>query len=184
MTAAAVQPITPPSAPSLLERERELLDSLPENAAKIVEELQREMIRAHRYGRPMSCVMFGVDLRDAVGKNVGAERRTQLLRRIQNRAGTVLRQSDYFGRVDDSAVLVVLPETDEVGAEIVAQKLLAGGNTPNLIGQSAKFFDRVFVSWRELEIDDCNIARFLDMMRDIGLDFAEFARRPMATFSG
>ncbi|MEO1330060.1 MAG: hypothetical protein AAFW46_10390 [Pseudomonadota bacterium] len=161
----------------ILAREEQIYSSAPEDAPKIVEELQREMIRSNRYGRPLSYVMFGVELADTKSKSAAEARCTQLLRRVQARAGSVLRQSDHFGRLDECSVLVVLPETDDQGAEIVAQKLLAGGNTPGLVAQARKLLKRIYVSWRGMTEESCDVAALLAEMREKGVDFDAFVQR-------
>lgn len=168
-----------PDVDLTIQREQSLFNSVDADASKIVFELQREMIRANRYQRPLSVVLFGTEVNDGAARNTAMGRRTQLLRRVQARAGAVLRQTDHFGRLDEAAVLVVLPETDAMGAEIVAQRLLAGGNTPLLIAQARKSLSRIFVSWREVTPEDCDVARFLNEMDEAGLEFDEFASRPV-----
>ena len=158
-------------------REKLIFETLPGDASKIVEELQREMIRANRYRRPLSMVMIGVEFDSGAKTARAAEANcTQLLRRVQSRAGSVLRQSDHFGRLDDKAVLVVLPETDGVGAQIVAQKLLAGGNLQNLVVKARKVQLRFAVEWRQMDEDLCDVAALLDSMKSSATEFEDFLR--------
>lgn len=168
----------------IVAREKSLFDSMPDQPAKIVEELQREMIRANRYVRPLSVVAFGAELAQGGSRSAAEARRTQLLRRLQSRAGSVLRQSDHFGRLDEDAVLVVLPETDHRGAEIVAEKLLAGGNTPNMIAQAKKTLSRVFVGWAQMSESDCDVAEFVERLRTEAMDFDAFSSRPLTILNG
>jgi diguanylate cyclase (GGDEF)-like protein len=84
---------------------------------------RRDVARALRYGRSLSCLMIGADrfktVNDAHGHAVG-----DLL--LQDMAATcrlALRAGDYLGRVGGDAFAVILPETGSHEAFEVAERL-------------------------------------------------------------
>lgn len=89
----------------------------------IMEHLETECARARRYGRPMSVVFMDVDglksTNDELGHNAGDD----LLRKLVASVTRNTRSADLFGRLGGDEFLLVLPETDSVGAEAVAAKV-------------------------------------------------------------
>jgi len=86
----------------------------------------RELKRVQRYGGPLSLLMLDIDhfklINDRFGHAVGDE----VLQEFAKRIGANLpRESDWFARMGGEEFVVVLPQTQLSGAEIVAEKLRA-----------------------------------------------------------
>lgn len=103
-----------------------LTDSLTgvHNARYFRKQLQLELARSRRYGRPLAVLSVDIDeaipIRDRFGHEAGAE----LLRSFVTRAEGCLRtSSDWLARVGADRFMIVLPETTAYGANRVAQKL-------------------------------------------------------------
>jgi diguanylate cyclase (GGDEF)-like protein len=89
----------------------------------ILRTLRVEAARSVRYARPLSVVYIDVDhlkqVNDEQGHSAGDELLTFLTKIVnQNK-----RASDAFGRLGGDEFLLVLPETDLAGAEVVATKM-------------------------------------------------------------
>jgi diguanylate cyclase (GGDEF)-like protein len=88
-------------------------------------ELEAELARFHRYGRPVAVVTFDVDhfkkINDTHGHDVG----DLALKRVADAARAVLRPTDVIARLGGDEFAVVLPETEAEAAAQAAQRVLA-----------------------------------------------------------
>ena len=94
------------------------------NLRYLMKHLPRELARAQRYLHPLAVLSCDIDrfkqINDAHGHGVGDE----VLRAFVARSDSCLREgSDWLARVGGDEFVVVLPETDVVGANRVARKL-------------------------------------------------------------
>jgi diguanylate cyclase (GGDEF)-like protein len=77
---------------------------------------------ARQYKREFSCVMMDVDL-GAVVETRGRAAADAVLRAISRACRKAIRSVDLFGRVAAEEFALALPETDQAGAETVAERL-------------------------------------------------------------
>ena len=89
----------------------------------ILEQLDRELERALRYGRPLTLAMADLDHFKAVNDRHGHLAGDSLLRRIAQVVAGGLRSTDRIGRYGGEEFLLLLPETDIAGAAAVAEKI-------------------------------------------------------------
>jgi diguanylate cyclase (GGDEF)-like protein len=89
----------------------------------ILEQLDRELERALRYGRPLTIAMADLDHFKEVNDRFGHLAGDSLLRRIGQVITSGLRSTDWIGRYGGEEFLVILPETAIAGAAAVAEKL-------------------------------------------------------------
>jgi diguanylate cyclase (GGDEF)-like protein len=85
--------------------------------------LEQESERARRFGRPLSLLFFDGDRFKQVNDTYGHAIGDVVLRELGERARSVLRAGDTVGRFGGEEFLVLLPETDEHAAYIVAERL-------------------------------------------------------------
>jgi GGDEF domain-containing protein len=81
--------------------------------------LEEESLRARRYGRKLSLIA----IRLSRESSHGSFPRQHLLETLSSIASQNLRASDLPGLGESNEYLVLLPETDRAGAEIVAERL-------------------------------------------------------------
>jgi two-component system cell cycle response regulator len=97
-----------------------------QNRRRTTERLEVEVARARRYGTPLAVAMCDVDhfkqVNDRFGHNMGDEVLVEVGRALQH----TLREVDLVGRWGGEEFLVLLPDTDVTGAEIVGERLRAG----------------------------------------------------------
>jgi diguanylate cyclase (GGDEF)-like protein len=84
--------------------------------------LNMELERSKRYQRPVSLIILGVDSFSDFEKSLGRESGEGALRDIGSILKNSLRNVDTVARYGESEFAVILPETDEVGALVVAEK--------------------------------------------------------------
>ncbi len=89
----------------------------------ILEQLDRELERALRYGRPLTIAMADLDHFKDVNDRHGHLAGDSLLRRMSQILAGGLRSTDWIGRYGGEEFLLVLPETDMEGAAAVAEKI-------------------------------------------------------------
>lgn len=102
--------------------EMDMLTNIP-NRRKISEELDRELSRAHRHGHPLSVLLIDVDHFKRVNDDLGHETGDAALRGLASTLEASLRPSDRVGRWGGEEFVVLLPETDREGAQIVAERI-------------------------------------------------------------
>ena len=94
------------------------------NRRYLMEQLPRELERCLRYAYPLSVLMCDIDrfkqINDARGHAAGDDVLQQFAARAQKAIRT---NSDWVARYGGEEFLIVLPETDHVGAMAVAEKI-------------------------------------------------------------
>ena len=84
---------------------------------------EAELGRARRYGRPTALLAIDADRFKSVNDTYGHGVGDQVLASLSATAASLLRPSDLFGRMGGEEFAVLLPETDLVDAEAVAERL-------------------------------------------------------------
>ena len=93
------------------------------NRRQFYSRMAREFERAQRYARPLSVIMIDIDFFKRVNDSYGHAAGDEVLRAISARCAGVIRESDLLGRVGGEEFCVMLPETAEDAACIVAEDL-------------------------------------------------------------
>jgi diguanylate cyclase (GGDEF)-like protein/putative nucleotidyltransferase with HDIG domain len=100
------------------------LTGLPNHRA-VMDQLQKELDRARRYGSPFSVLFFDGDRFKKVNDMHGHAAGDAVLRQIGERAGSMLRGGDTLGRFGGEEFVVLLPEADAQEAAVVAERIRA-----------------------------------------------------------
>jgi len=88
--------------------------------------LGAELARAQRYGRPLSLVFGDLDRFKEVNDSLGHTAGDTVLKLVAERLRRETRTADLVGRYGGEEFVLLLPETDEEGALILAERLRAG----------------------------------------------------------
>ncbi len=101
---------------------------------------KREMVRAGRYGHPMSVLWVEVDRFDALRGAQGDLNAERLLRAVVGLIRDAVRLPDMVGRMNGPLFAVVLPHTDPLGALDVAERIRAhiDAASPRIDGRIVK----------------------------------------------
>jgi diguanylate cyclase (GGDEF)-like protein len=103
------------------------------NRRTFFELAQREIDRYHRFGRPLSWIMFDVDWFKQINDKYGHAAGDQVLLSIVERCCQVIRHVDVFGRYGGDEFVILLPETDSHMAREVAERIrISIGKDPML----------------------------------------------------
>jgi diguanylate cyclase (GGDEF)-like protein len=89
----------------------------------VLEQLDRELERAARYGRPLAVAMADLDHFKRVNDRHGHLAGDALLRQVSQILSGSLRGTDWIGRYGGEEFLLVLPETGLAGAAAFAEKI-------------------------------------------------------------
>ena len=93
------------------------------NKRYLFEALEKELIRARRYERDLSVLMFDIDffkrINDQYGHLAGDHVLRELARIVQDR----IRRDEVFARYGGEEFVIVLPETSLAGAVALAENL-------------------------------------------------------------
>ncbi len=100
----------------------DMLTGLPNHRA-LQTQLEQECERARRFGHPLSLLFFDGDRFKHVNDSHGHATGDVVLRELGARARSILRAGDTVGRFGGEEFLVLLPETSEQEALLVAERL-------------------------------------------------------------
>ena len=95
------------------------------NRRFLMESLARELARAGRSGGGFSVCVIDVDHFKAVNDTLGHAAGDDVLRQVAAITGRDLRGIDVFGRFGGEEFLLLLPDTDQTGASVVAERIRA-----------------------------------------------------------
>jgi diguanylate cyclase (GGDEF)-like protein len=91
----------------------------------VLEILDREWNRSHRYDRPLAVAVADLDNFKSVNDRFGHLGGDQVLQRVAAELRALLRETDFIGRFGGEEFLIVLPETTLEGALVFAEKVRA-----------------------------------------------------------
>lgn len=95
------------------------------NRRTITNRMREETARGARYGTPVSVILCDIDHFKAVNDTYGHNRGDEVLRAVSRALETAVREVDLIGRWGGEEFLAVLPETEVVGAMVVAERFRA-----------------------------------------------------------
>jgi two-component system cell cycle response regulator len=93
------------------------------NKSSFVDILERELRRAHRYGRKLSLALFDIDLFKQVNDTWGHLAGDYVLRELGRLVADHVRRVDTFARYGGEEFALILPEIDRDDARTVCEKL-------------------------------------------------------------
>jgi diguanylate cyclase (GGDEF)-like protein len=93
------------------------------NRRQLDDILKKELERSRRYGGPLSLIMLDLDHFKNVNDTFGHDFGDHVLREFSIRIAACIRETDMAFRYGGEEFIILLPETDMDGAEIVAEKI-------------------------------------------------------------
>src|SRR5437899_6416060 len=102
-----------------------IIDALTESHNKryLMEFLDRELARSARYQRPLSLILFDIDLFKSINDEHGHLGGDFTLRELAACVKAVIRKEELFARYGGEEFAVVLPETTPEGAHRVGERI-------------------------------------------------------------
>ena len=95
------------------------------NRRYLLKHLPREYQRCRRYNHPIAVLACDLDHFKLINDRFGHDAGDDVLREFCARSQAHLRESDWLARSGGEEFIAVLPETDLVGAEVVAERIRA-----------------------------------------------------------
>lgn len=90
---------------------------------RLFERMDEEILRWERYRRPLALIILDLDYFGAVNEEYGREVGDEILRHVATLTQQAIRSMDVAVRYGAQEFAVLLPETNEMGALIVADRL-------------------------------------------------------------
>jgi two-component system cell cycle response regulator len=94
--------------------------------------LDEELIRSHRYGHPVALILLDVDNFKQINDTYGHVSGDAALRWVASVVTQAVRDTDRAARYGGDELAVLLPETDQVGACVLAERVRARVATTTL----------------------------------------------------
>lgn len=136
--------------------------------------LDSELARSRRYGRPVSCLMFGFDDYQGLRYQLGRDACDAYLAAIARELRTCLRGADRLFRVDSDEFVVLLPETDLTGSRVVANRLLESIAKVGIDGEPAS--PAIAVRMGGAVFPDEHLRTSEDLLREANRSFRELRK--------
>ena len=93
------------------------------NRGRFMEDGEKELRRARRYGAPLSVLLIDIDYFKRVNDSHGHAVGDEVLRRLVATMAEVLREHDLICRYGGEEFAVLFPETDAAAAEVAAERV-------------------------------------------------------------
>lgn len=118
-----------------------------------------EFTRSRRYGHPLSLVLLHIDYgRPAKARHSKAVA-SKLLQAAAQTCLDNIREVDLLGRFSDNMLVVLLPETKDTGADLVANRLvdkISARSVDTTLGSLKPVVERSIVTNMQMEVHDIN----------------------------
>lgn len=101
------------------------IERFQDRSSHLVASLEVEMIRARRYDRPLSILILTTASHRGGKCDGRGFRQLNMEKRMRRLAPVILRQPDFWGRIERYGFLIVLTETDLAGADGAARRMVA-----------------------------------------------------------
>jgi len=85
--------------------------------------LEKELARAYRYKNDLCLIIFDIDFFKKVNDNYGHPAGDKVLTTLAKQLQIAIRPSDIIARYGGEEFMVILPETDEAGMAVLAERL-------------------------------------------------------------
>lgn len=93
------------------------------NRTYLHQRLEEELSRAKRYNFAVSCLLFDIDFFKVINDMYGYDWGDILLKKIAEILKTHVRKEDILTRYGDEEFMIILPNTDEANAFILAERI-------------------------------------------------------------
>ncbi len=136
------------------------------NRRFLAKHLPREYERSRRYQHPLSVLVCDLDRFKLVNDGYGHETGDEVLRLFCKRATNELRGSDWIARTGGEEFIVVLPETDLAGAQVVAEKIRGAMAAKKVVAGAHSFVSTVSIGYSAVETAaDLNTFSYEELVR-------------------
>jgi diguanylate cyclase (GGDEF)-like protein len=136
------------------------------NRRFLTKHLPREFERCRRYEHPLSVLTCDLDRFKLVNDGYGHETGDEVLRLFCQRATHELRASDWIARSGGEEFVVVLPETDLAGAQVVAEKIRNAMAAKKVVSGANSFLTTVSIGYSSAETaEDLNTFTHEELVR-------------------
>lgn len=86
-------------------------------------QIDKELDRSKRYGHPLSLIFFDVDFFKKINDSYGHLMGDEVLRQVASKVSSCMRNCDVVVRYGGDEFAIIMPETDRVGLEVLAERL-------------------------------------------------------------
>ncbi|ADC71630.1 diguanylate cyclase [Thioalkalivibrio sp. K90mix] len=106
------------------------------NRRALFEQAEHEIERAHRHHRPLSLLVLDIDHFKTINTQYGHAQGDEALRQFTQCCARLLRDTDFMGRIGGEEFVMLLPETDQLGAEQLGARIVEAIPTLDVPGMN------------------------------------------------
>lgn len=132
------------------------------NKRYLLDEMERELLRARRRCRPLSVLMFDVDHFKRINDTYGHLAGDEVLSELCNRARSLLRQEELLARYGGEEFVLLLPETTLADARAAAERLRSAVAMAPFHTEQAEIAVTISVGVAQFSGDSQSVAALLD----------------------
>jgi diguanylate cyclase (GGDEF)-like protein len=108
------------------------------NRRVFLEEAEKEIIRAKRYGQHFSVLMIDIDDFKSINDAYGHQYGDQVINNLVIIVKKLIRQTDYFGRIGGEEFAIILIETRIKNAEKIAERIRKSTENDRILIENQK----------------------------------------------
>jgi len=131
------------------------------NRGYYLEQAEKELSRARRYGSPLSVLMLDVDKFKQVNDTYGHAGGDAVLRELTSICVRELRDADFIGRLGGEEFSVCLTETTSNGALLIAERLRQSIEQAEILTELGEVKTTVSIGLTQVMEDDHDFSRAL-----------------------
>lgn len=111
------------------------------NRRKFQEEVERAIEKSNETGAPLAILYFDLNRFKAVNDTLGHETGDELLKYVAARVASILRKPDILARLGGDEFALLLHNCDEIGVELVVERMLDNVQRPFKVGENTLIAD-------------------------------------------
>lgn len=131
------------------------------NRRAFFEEAEREFSRSIRYQRPMAVIMIDVDKFKSINDSYGHPEGDIVLKAIAETIRTQLRDLDLFARYGGDEFIILLPEVDFAGGNLIAERIVAAISALKVDREGRQFHPSITAGVADYKPSDRSLATLI-----------------------
>jgi len=132
------------------------------NQYSFLSEARNEMLRSSRYNHTCSLIRFRVNCKWPERINHKRNIYSQVIRETITETSKLIRSVDILGRYDNNSFVVLLPETDQMGAKITATRIYKKLNSETFNSDMGLIPIEISIGYSSQDSNNCDVESMIN----------------------